>query len=76
MSESIDGALGEDRVVEQGDPLVDGAIAGEDGGGAAVSFEDDLVEIARLLGIEPAQTEVVDDEADREKGDTFRLATP
>ncbi len=62
VREPIDGALGEDGVVEQGNPLVDGAVAGDDGGSAAVAFEDDLVEIAGLLGIETTQAEVVDDE--------------
>lgn len=62
MGEAIDGALSEDGIVEERDPLVDRAVAGDDGGGAAVAFEDDLVEVARLLGVESAQAEVVDDQ--------------
>jgi hypothetical protein len=62
VGEAINRTLGEDGIVEERDPLVDGAVAGDDGGGAAVAFEDDLVEIAGLLGVEAAQAEVVDDE--------------
>jgi hypothetical protein len=62
VSESIEGALGEDGIVEESDPLVDGAVAGDDGGGAPVAFEDHLVEVTRLLGAEAPQAEVVEDE--------------
>jgi hypothetical protein len=31
MSEAIEGALGEDRIVEQGDPLIDGSVAAYSG---------------------------------------------
>jgi hypothetical protein len=53
---------GEDRIVEERDPLVDRPVRGDDGRGAAVPFEDDLVEVARLLGVEPAESEVIDDQ--------------
>jgi hypothetical protein len=62
VSEAIEGALGEDGIVEQGDPLVDGPVAGDDGGGAPVPFEDHLVEITRLLGGQASQAEVIEDE--------------
>ena len=62
VRKSIDRTLSKDRIVKQRNPLVDGAVAGEDGGRASVSFEDDFVEIAGLLGIETTQAEVVDDE--------------
>jgi len=62
VSEPVERALGEDRVVEQGDPLLDGAVAGDDGRGAAVALEDHLVEVARLLRAQAAQAEVVEDE--------------
>lgn len=62
VREAVDGGLREDGVVEERDPLVDRAIAGEDRRGAPVPFEDDLVEVARLAGVEPPEPEVVDDE--------------
>jgi hypothetical protein len=36
VGEAIEGTLGEDGIVEESDPLVDGAVAGDDGGGAPV----------------------------------------
>lgn len=62
MGEAIEGALGEDRIVEQSDPLVDGPVAGDDGGGAPVAFEDDLVEVTRLFRAEAPEPEVIEDE--------------
>lgn len=62
VAEAIQRALRQDRVFEQRDPLFDGAIAGEDGRGPAVAFEDDLVDIAGLGQVEPAQAEVIDDQ--------------
>ena len=62
VGEAIDGALGEDRIIEERDPLVDRPVRGNDRRGATVALEDDFVEVARLLGIEAAQREVVDDE--------------
>ena len=52
VCESVEGTLSEDGVIEEGDPFFDGAVGGEDGGAASVSFEDDLVEVAGLLVIE------------------------
>ena len=62
VGEAVEGALGEDGIVEEGDPLVDGPVGSDDGGGPTVALDDDLVEVAGLLGIEPAEPEVVDDE--------------
>jgi hypothetical protein len=62
VSESIDSALGEEGILEEWDPFVDGAIARENRGGAPMAFEDHLVEVRRLLGVETAQPKVIDDE--------------
>jgi hypothetical protein len=56
VGEAIEGALGEDGIVEESDPLIDGAVAGDDGRGAPVAFEHDLVEVTRLLGAEAPAT--------------------
>ena len=40
MREAIEGAVGEDRVVEEGHPLVHGAIAGDHGGRPAVTLDE------------------------------------
>jgi hypothetical protein len=48
---AIEGALGEDGVIEEGDPFVDGPDGGHDGGGPAVALDDDVVEVTGLLGV-------------------------
>ena len=62
VGKSVEGALGEDRVAEERDPLVDGAVARDDGRATPVAFEDDLVEVTRLLGREASQAEVIEDQ--------------
>ena len=62
VGESVEGALGEEGVVEEEDPFVDGAVARDDGAGAFAAFDDDAVEVAALLGGEALQAEVVDEE--------------
>jgi hypothetical protein len=62
VREAIERALGEDRVIEEGNPFLDGAVGGDDGRSSPVSLDDDLIEIAGLLGIEASESEVVDDE--------------
>jgi hypothetical protein len=62
MGEAIEGTLGQDRVVEEGDPLLDGPVGGDDGRGAAMALDDDLVEVAGLLGVEAAKSKVINDE--------------
>jgi hypothetical protein len=61
VGEAVEGALGQDGVIEEGGPFVDGPVGGDDGGGAAVALDDDLVEVAGLLGVEAAEAEVVED---------------
>ena len=62
VGEAVEGALGEDRVGEERDPLLDVPVAGDDGRGPAVALDDDLVEVRGLPLVESADAEVVDDE--------------
>ena len=62
MRKAIERALRQDRIVEERDPLLDGPVAGDDGRCSAVALEDHLVEIARLLGRESPQAEVVEEQ--------------
>jgi hypothetical protein len=62
MGKAIESTLGEDRVVEEGDPLLDGPVGGDDGRGAAVPLDDNLVEVAGLLRVEAAESKVINDE--------------
>jgi len=50
MGEAIEGAVGEDGVVEEGHPLLYRAVARDHGGGTLIPFDQDVVEVARLLG--------------------------
>ena len=61
VREPVERALRQDRIVEERDPLLDCPIGGQDRRGAPVALEDHLVEVARLLGREPAQAGVVDE---------------
>ena len=62
VGEAIEGAVGEDGVVEEGDPFLDGAVARDDRGGPAVALDEDVVEVAGLLGGELPEAEVVHDQ--------------
>jgi len=62
MREAIKGAVGEDGVVEERDPLIHGPVAGDHGRGVPVPLDEDIVEVAGLLRGELAQAEVVQDE--------------
>jgi hypothetical protein len=62
VCEPIECALGQDWIFKERNPFVDGSIGCEDGGGSSMSLEDELVEVAGLLRIEFAQSEVIEDE--------------
>ena len=62
VRQSIEGALSQDRVVEQRDPFLDAPVTGEDRRGSLVPLDDQLVEVARLDRVEAAETEIVEDE--------------
>jgi hypothetical protein len=62
VGEAVQRALSQDGIVEERDPLLDGPVGGNDGGASPVTLDDDLVEVAGLLGIEAAEPKVIDDE--------------
>jgi group II intron reverse transcriptase/maturase len=75
VGEAVEGALGEDRIVEERDPFLDAPVGGDEGRGTAVTLDDDLVEVAGLLGVEAPEPEVVDDEQiRREQGADHALS--
>ena len=49
--EPVDGGLGQERVGHEGQPFAGVAVGGDDGGGPAVAFGDDLVEVGGLGGV-------------------------
>ena len=60
VREAVESTVGQDGVVEAGDPFVHGPIGGEDRRGPAMALDEDVVEVARLLGREFAEPEVVE----------------
>src|SRR5258708_17095101 len=59
--EPVDGGLGQERVGHEREPFAGVAVGGDDGGGPAVAFGDDLVEVGGLGGGEGLQGEIIDD---------------
>ena len=62
VGESVEGAVAEDGIVEEAEPFLHGPVGGDDEAGDAVSADDQLVEVGGLLGGEPVEAEVVEDE--------------
>src|SRR5579862_3571952 len=62
IHEAIDGALGEQDVVEHPQPLGGVAVAGEDDGGASGPLDEELINVLALLAAHGLEGEVVDDE--------------
>src|SRR5437870_11050804 len=62
VREAIERAVGQDGIIEERHPLVDRAIAGDHGGGALIPLDEDVVEVARLLGGELSQAEIIEDD--------------
>ena len=60
--QSVHRGLGQQWVGHHGQDFRGLAVAGDDGGGGAVAFDDELVEVAGLGGLQSVQREVVDDE--------------
>src|SRR5260221_2068245 len=60
--EPVDGGLGEELVVHEGEPFVGGAVGGDDGGVLAVAGDGELVEVGGGGLVEGLEREVVDEE--------------
>jgi hypothetical protein len=73
VSEAVQRAVGEDGIVEEGHPVVHGAVTRDDRGGPAMALDEHIVEIARLPAGELAQAEVVEEaQVRREPAPQFR----
>ena len=62
MYEAVEDGVGERGVAQVGMPLVDGKLAGDEGGGALVAVVEDVEQVAHGLVGERREPEVVDDE--------------
>lgn len=51
MREAIEGAVGEDGVVEERHPFLDGPVARDHRRGVTVALDEDVVEVAGLLAL-------------------------
>ena len=68
VGQAIEGAVAQYGILEQSQPLLDSTVAGDDEAGRAVPVEDELVQVGRLLGSEPVQAQVVQDQQVRRRG--------
>ena len=57
VRQAVKRAVAEDRIVEETKPLVDAPVGGQDEAGAAVALDDQLVEVAALLGGQAVEAE-------------------
>jgi hypothetical protein len=62
VGEAVEGTLGQDGIIEEGDPLLDGPVGSDDGGASAMALNDDFVEVAGLLGVEAPKSKIINDE--------------
>ena len=73
--QSVYRGLRQEWVGHHGQDLRGFAVAGDDGGGGAVAFDDELVEVAGFGGLQPMQRQVVDLSRCRHKSTYPDLAT-
>jgi hypothetical protein len=62
MDQAVEDAVGVGGVADQRVPLIDGELAGDDGGAAAVAVLKDLQEVVAGCGVERLEAPVVEDE--------------
>jgi hypothetical protein len=62
VHESIQDGIRDGLIADQFVPVLDGELAGHDGGGASMPVVEDLQEITPLLGCERRQTPVIQDQ--------------
>jgi hypothetical protein len=62
MDEAVEDGVGVGRVADEGVPLVDRELAGDEGGTAAISVLQDLQEVVAGAVIERGETPVVEDQ--------------
>jgi len=62
VDEAIEDGVGECRIADHVVPMIDGHLAGDDGGSLLIAIFDDLEEIAALLVVELLGTPIVEDE--------------
>ena len=62
MDQAVEDGVGVGGVADQRVPLIDGKLAGDDGGAVAVAILEDLQEVVAGRGVERLEAPVVEDE--------------
>jgi hypothetical protein len=62
VDEAVEDGVGIGRVSDDGVPVFDGELAGDDGGSAAMAFLEDSEKVVAGLGVEGLEPPVVEDE--------------
>jgi hypothetical protein len=62
VNEAVEDGVGISRVANEGVPLVDRDLSGEDGRATPIAFLEDLVEVTTGAGIERFEAPIVEDE--------------
>ena len=62
VNEPVEDGIGVSRVANEGVPLVDRDLAGEDGRATPIAFLEDLVEVTTGAGVERFEAPIVEDE--------------
>ena len=62
VGQPVQGAIAQNGVVNEAQPLVHGAVAGDDEAGRPVSVEDEFVKVGGLLRSESVQAKVIQNE--------------
>ncbi len=77
MNEAIEDCVGVGWIADHRVPVLDGELAGDDGGAAAVAFLENLQEVVSGLGVERLESPIVEDEEldAAERADDPRIAT-
>src|SRR6201993_2090368 len=62
VNEPIEDGVGISRIANEGVPLVDGDLTGEDGRATPIAFLEDLVKVTTGAGVERFEAPIVEDE--------------
>ena len=72
MNEPVEDRIGVSRIANEGVPLVDRDLTGEDGRATPIAFLEDLVEVTTGAGVERFEAPIVEDE-ELDAGETGRM---
>ena len=62
VGQAVQGAVAEDGIIEETEPLVHGPVAGDDEAGRPMAVEDELVQVGGLLGGQAMEAQIIEDE--------------